>query len=61
MGNGDFQNGRPNYARFEHNIATHAARAKSNGRALGLITTFWYDMPPDCITAPLIQTARGCR
>ena len=51
MGNGDTTGGVPNFARFDHNIRTHAARCKQNGRALGLITTTWYDVPPAlCVT-----------
>ncbi len=58
MGNGDVTDGLPNFRRFEANIRTHAARAKSNGRALGLITTAWYDMPPEWLVQPLLLTAQ---
>ncbi len=58
MGNGDTKNGIPNFQRFEHNIAMHAQRGKSNGRTLGMITTAWYNMPPDLLYQPLIRTAQ---
>ncbi len=58
MGNGDTVDGVPNFTRFEHNIRTHAARVKSNGRAMGMITTAWYNMPPELLVQPLIRTAQ---
>ena len=58
MGNGDTQDGVPNFERFEHNIRTHAERCKSNGKALGMITTAWYNMPPEQLYQPLIRTAQ---
>jgi len=57
MGNGDTEDGVPNFERFEHNIRTHAARCRENGRALGMITTFWYNMPPELMMQPLVRTA----
>jgi hypothetical protein len=57
MGNGDMKDGTPNLARFERNISTHGRRAKENGRTLGVITTAWYDMPPEILHQPLVQTA----
>lgn len=58
MGNGDMEDGTPNIARFAANIALHGKRCKENGRALGLITTAWYNMPPEMLEQPLIQTAQ---
>ena len=60
MGNGDTTGGLPNFARFEDNIRTHAARCKQNGRALGLITTAWYDVPPEMLHRSLLLTAQLC-
>jgi hypothetical protein len=57
MGNGDMTDGTPNFARFERNIITHAGRCRRNGKALGIITTAWYDMPPEMLYQPLIRTA----
>lgn len=57
MGNGDMKDGTPNFARFERNISTHGRRAKENGKTLGVITTAWYDMPPEILHQPLVQTA----
>lgn len=57
MGNGDMTDGTPNFRRFEANIATHAARCIENGRALGIITTAWYNMPPELLIQPMIWTA----
>ena len=57
MGNGDMIDGTPNFARFEQNIATHGRRAKENGKALGVITTAWYNMPPELLYQPLARTA----
>lgn len=57
MGNGDMEDGAPNFVRFDHNIQTHARRCIENGRALGIITTAWYDMPPELLTHPMILTA----
>lgn len=57
LGNGDSADGIPNFARFEANIRTHAQRCRENGRALGIVTTAWYDMPPEILYQPLIQTA----
>jgi hypothetical protein len=59
MGNGDMKDGRPNFARFTVNIAVHAKRCKENGRALGMITTAWYDMPPDMLEPSLLQTGEA--
>lgn len=58
MGNGDTADGVPNFERFEHNIRTHARRCKANGRALGVITTAWYNMPPELLYQPLVRTAQ---
>lgn len=58
MGNGDTRDGVPNFERFEHNIQTHAKRCKDNGKALGMITTAWYNMPPELLYQPLIRTAQ---
>lgn len=57
MGNGEMTGGEPNFRRFEANIATHAARCIENRRALGIITTAWYNMPPELLVQPLIWTA----
>jgi hypothetical protein len=57
MGNGDTLDGAPNFARFEANIATHARRCRENSRALGILTTAWYDMPVETLFQPLIRTA----
>jgi hypothetical protein len=57
MGNGDLKDGAPNFARFNDNIATHARRCKENGKALGMITTTWYNMPPELLFQPLVRTA----
>lgn len=57
LGNGDTQDGVPNYARFEANIRTHGERAASGG-ALGAVTTAWYDLPPEVLVQPLIHTAQ---
>lgn len=57
MGNGDMTDGTPNFRRFEANIATHAARCIENRRALGIITTAWYNMPTEMLIQPLIWTA----
>jgi len=58
MGNGDTADGIPNFERFDHNIQTHARRCKANARALGLITTAWYNMPPELLYQPLLRTAQ---
>ncbi len=58
MGNGDTQDGVPNFARFERNIRTHAERCKANGRALGMITTAWYNVPPEMLYHGLVLTAQ---
>jgi hypothetical protein len=58
MGNGDSRDGTPNFERFEHNIRTHASRCKSNGKALGMITTAWYNMPPELLYQPIIRTGQ---
>lgn len=57
MGNGDMKDGTPNFARFERNIATHGRRSKENGRTLGVITTAWYNKPPEMLDRSLIWTA----
>lgn len=57
MGNGDAADGSPNFVRFEHNIRTHADRCRANGRALGIITACWFNMPPEMLYQPLIRTA----
>ncbi len=59
MGNGDMVDGRPNIARFEANITTHAKRCKENGRALGMITTAWYNMPPEMLVDRIVLSARS--
>lgn len=74
MGNGDSADGVPNFTRFEHNIAIHGARAiqaattpgapsttaaSPRGRCLGMITTAWYNMPPEILVQPLIRTAQS--
>lgn len=59
LGNGDTAHGLPNFARFEANIRTHGARAIESGAA-GVITTAWYDMPPDVLIQPLLLTAQNC-
>lgn len=58
MGNGDTRDGLPNFGRFEHNIRTHAARCKANGRALGMITTAWYNVPVEMLHHSLLLTAQ---
>ncbi len=58
MGNGDTEDGVPNFERFEHNIRTHAKRCRANGTTLGMITTAWYDMPPELLYQPIIRTAQ---
>ncbi|MFQ5424776.1 MAG: hypothetical protein ACE5F9_12455, partial [Phycisphaerae bacterium] len=58
MGNGDTQQGVPNFARFERNIRTHAERCKANSRALGMITTAWYNVPPEMLYHGLVLTAQ---
>lgn len=57
MGNGDTRDGIPNFARFDANIAAHARRCRAQPRALGILTTCWYDMPPELLYAPLVRTA----
>ena len=57
MGNGDTEDGTPNFDRFEANIRTHAQRCNRNGRALGILTTAWYDVPPELLYQPLVRTA----
>lgn len=59
MGNGDMVDGRPNIARFEANIETHARRCKENGRALGMITTAWYNMPPEMLIDRIALSGRS--
>lgn len=59
LGNGDSVNGLPNFTRFEANIRTHGARAIESG-ANGVITTAWYDMPPEVLIQPLVLTAQSC-
>lgn len=59
MGNGDAVHGLPNFARFEANISTHGTRAIESG-AQGVITTAWYDMPPEVLIQPLMMTAQNC-
>ncbi len=58
MGNGDTRDGVPKFARFDANIHTHADRCIANGKALGIITTLWYNMPPEVLYQPLIRTAQ---
>lgn len=58
MGNGDTVDGVPNFDRFGHNIQTHARRCKENAGALGMITTMWYNLPPELLYQPLIRTAQ---
>jgi len=58
MGNGDTVDGVPNFDRFGQNILTHARRCKENAGALGMITTMWYNMPPEVLYQPLIRTAQ---
>ncbi len=58
LGNGDTRDGVPNYSRFEANIRTHGERAASGG-AIGVVTTAWYDMPPEVLVQPLIHTAQN--
>lgn len=57
MGNGDTRRGLPNFARFAANIRTHGVRAAAAG-ASGVITTAWYDMPPEVLTQAMILTAQ---
>ena len=57
MGNGDTLDGVPNYARFEENIRTHGDRATAGG-ALGMVTTHWYDLPPEVLVQSMIHTAQ---
>ncbi|MBI5761937.1 MAG: family 20 glycosylhydrolase [Planctomycetes bacterium] len=59
MGNGDMVDGRPNIARLEANITTHAKRCKENGRALGMITTAWYNMPPELLVDRITLSGRS--
>ncbi len=61
MGNGDTADPGapgPNFERFEHNLRTHAARCKQKGSALGIVTTAWYNMPPEMLFQPLVRTAQ---
>lgn len=58
MGNGDAENGLPNFRRFDANILTHARRCIANGKTLGLVTTMWYNMPVELIYQPLTWTAQ---
>ncbi|HKQ47774.1 MAG TPA: family 20 glycosylhydrolase [Phycisphaerae bacterium] len=57
IGNGDTKDGVPNFTRFEHNIRTHARRCTENKSALGIISTAWYNMPPEILYQPLMVTA----
>lgn len=57
IGNGDTKDGVPNFTRFEHNIRTHARRCAESKLALGIISTAWYNMPPEILYQPLIVTA----
>lgn len=59
LGNGDAVHSQPNFARFEANIRTHGARAIESGAA-GVVTTAWYDMPPEVLIQPLMLTAQNC-
>jgi hypothetical protein len=58
LGNGDTADGVPNFRRFECNIRTHASRCKENSRALGMISTAWYNLPPEVLYHPMILTAQ---
>jgi hypothetical protein len=58
MGNGDTEDGVPNYARFEQNIRTHGQRCKSSGKAMGMITTAWYNVPVEALYQGLVHTAQ---
>jgi hypothetical protein len=57
LGNGDARDGVPNYGRFEANIRTHGERAAA-AAAMGVVTTAWFDMPPEVLVQPLIHTAQ---
>jgi hypothetical protein len=58
MGNGDTKDGLPNFRRFDANISTHARRCIANGKALGLVTTMWYNMAAELMYQPLARTAQ---
>ena len=58
MGNGDTEDGVPNHARFEQNIRTHAERCKKSGKAMGVITTAWYNVPVEALYRGLVHTAQ---
>jgi len=58
IGNGELWHGLPNFVRFVPNIQAFARRCIENGKVPGMITTAWYDYPPEILYLGLIATAK---
>ncbi len=50
--------GTANFERFFHNLHTFSARCKENGCTLGLINTFWWDVPPEMLYHGILMTGQ---
>jgi hypothetical protein len=58
LGNHEFLFGLPNVERFFRNIHAYAGRCRQNGRTLGLVTTSWYNFPPELLYHGLVATSQ---
>ncbi|MBO3804275.1 MAG: family 20 glycosylhydrolase [Candidatus Brockarchaeota archaeon] len=58
IGDGELWHGLPNFARFVPNIRAFARRCIENGKVPGLITTAWYNYPPEILYLGLVATAK---
>jgi len=58
IGNHEWWHGLPNFVRFIPNIHTFAQRCIENGKVPGMITTAWYNYPPEILYLGLIATAK---
>jgi len=58
IGNDELWHGLPNFVRFIPNIHAFAQRCIENGKVPGMITTAWYNYPPEMLYLGLIATAK---
>jgi hypothetical protein len=58
IGNHERWHGLPNFVRFIPNIHAFAQRCIKNGKVPGMITTAWYNYPPEILYLGLIATAK---
>ncbi len=58
LGNHELPYGLPNFERFFHNIHAYAGRCRENAKTLGLVTTSWYNYPPELLHHGLVATGQ---